>query len=67
MLAAAEMSLLFFCRIEHEAGGATHLAMSEYNSDAIDERQLQSSGSGGKNTAKVHNTDPHAIAGNGRR
>ncbi len=30
------MSLLFFCRIEHEAGGAAHLAMSECDSDAID-------------------------------
>ena len=43
------MSLLFLCpmtsgeirrrgyvRIEHEAGGATHLAMSECDSDAID-------------------------------
>ena len=48
-IAAAEMSLLVlmsdgigqnakkdYIRIEHEAGGATHLAMSECDLDAID-------------------------------
>ena len=50
-----------------DAGIQRRNLMSEYNSDSMDERQLPSSGSGGKNTAKMHNTGPHAIAEKGRR
>ena len=30
-------------------------------------RRKNAADNGGKNTAKMHNTDPHTIAGNGRR
>ena len=41
---------------------ATADVMSGYNPDATDERQLPLSGSGGKDTAKMHNTNPHEFS-----